>query len=118
MYLSPQHYIAYRYAHQSKPYVPSDQTNACLLEAAPRGQADQVAKHEAGEGLPAADLLPCHEADGQLESPATVSAVEAHQADVVEDLHVSLIQLSLQQALDTLQRCYRTKHCSRNRNSI
>ena len=79
-----------------------------LVEAAPRGQAQQVAVHQAGVGLPAGNPPAGLKADSQLEA-TTLRArpVEPDQLDLVVDLHFSFVKLTLQQALDTLGRKHR-----------
>jgi hypothetical protein len=76
-----------------------------LVEAPPGREADQVAEHEAGEGLPLPHRLGGLETDGELEAAlAPLPAPEANQLDVEEHFHVSLVQLALHQALDALGR--------------
>ena len=67
-------------------------------------QAEYVAIHEAAAGLPALHGAAGLEAEGEAEAaPQGLGvAVEPHQLDVVEDLHVPLVQLALHQILDTL----------------
>jgi hypothetical protein len=57
------------------------------LEAATWRETDEIAKHEAGEELPAPHLLARLKADGQMES-STTKAVGTNQMDIVEYLHL------------------------------
>ena len=78
---------------------------ACLLEAAPRGQAHQVAVHQAWVGLPLFDAPQRLKSDGQLEATGIREGlVEPDQLDLAVDLHVSFVKLTLQQTLDALQK--------------
>jgi len=79
---------------------------SCLLETSSRGQAEDIAVHEAGAGLPPPHGAAGLEAEGEAEPTAhrLGRAVESHQLHAVEHLHVPLVQLALHQILDALRR--------------